>query len=95
MKRSNRLILLIGVFLAVVAFVLIVILLGDDGSGRHAARPTPPPDLPTVIATQDIALGVTITESMVTTETMPQTARDARRLPGSVARSSARSFARA
>ena len=76
MKRSNRLILLIGIFLAVVAFVLIVILLsGNQPSGGPRAS-TPPPDLPTVIATQDIALGVTITESMVTTETLPQAARE-------------------
>ena len=63
MKRSNRLILLIGVFLAVVAFVLIVILLGG---GRHAAAgPTrhAAADLPTVIAAQDIPLGATLTES--------------------------------
>ena len=74
MKRSNRLILLIGIFLAVVAFVGIILLISDK-DGPTDRNPTPPPDLPTVIATQDIALGVTITEAMVKTETMPQTAR--------------------
>jgi len=80
LKRTNRLVLLIGVFLAVVAFVLIVILLsgGNNGGDGGGARVTPPPDLPTVIATQDIPLGATITEGMLTTETMAQTAR----LPG-------------
>jgi Flp pilus assembly protein CpaB len=54
LKRSNRLILLIGVFLAVVAFVLIVILLGgadtntnnasDAAAGQHRhRRPGHPP----------------------------------------------------
>jgi Flp pilus assembly protein CpaB len=75
LKRSNRLILLIGIFLAVVAFVGIILLIGQDGPSDTGRNPTPPPDLPTVIATQDIALGVTITEAMVTTEVMPQTAR--------------------
>jgi Flp pilus assembly protein CpaB len=74
LKRSNRLILLIGVFLAVVAFVLIVLLLGGT-PGRSSTGPTPPPDLPTVVATQDIALGATVTAEMVTVETLPQTSR--------------------
>ena len=43
MKRSNRLVLLIGIFLAIVAFVLIVLMLGNgDGGGgiRPSASPT-------------------------------------------------------
>ena len=76
MKRTNRLVLLIGIFLAVVAFVLIVLLLSGDGTSPTSNGPTPPPPLPTVIATQDIAIGVTITEAMVTTETLPQDARE-------------------
>ena len=75
MKRSNRLVLLIGIFLAVVAFVLIVLLLGQPGTPNDTRNPTPPPDLPTVIATQDIPLGATVTEAMLTTETMAQDAR--------------------
>ncbi len=40
MKRSNRLVLLIGIFLAIVAFVLIVLMLGNGGGGggEPAAR---------------------------------------------------------
>jgi Flp pilus assembly protein CpaB len=71
LKRSNRLILLIGVFLAVVAFVLIVLLLGqnrDNGGGGAQASPTP---RSTVIAAKDIALGATITEDMLTTQNLP------------------------
>jgi Flp pilus assembly protein CpaB len=74
LKRSNRLILLIGVFLAVVAFVLIVLLLGGSPGSRTTGA-TPPPDLPTVVATQDIALGATVTAEMVTVETLPTTSR--------------------
>ena len=67
MKRSNRLVLLIGVFLAVVAFVAIAILLGRDGidPGRNGAA-SPVTQLNTVIATRDIPLGVRVTADMVT-----------------------------
>jgi Flp pilus assembly protein CpaB len=75
LKRSNRLILLIGVFLAVVAFVLIVIAIGGRDGGPGPETATPPPDLPTVIAAQDIPLGATITEAMLTNETLPQDQR--------------------
>ena len=74
MKRSNRLILLIGVFLAVVAFVLIVILLGGSGGPGPGVTPSPAP-ISTVIAAKDIALGVTITEDMLTTQNLPQQQR--------------------
>ena len=78
MKRSNRLILLIGIFLAVVAFVLIILLLQGNGGGGGGGTGavTPPPPVSTVIATQDIAIGVTITEAMLTTETLPVDARE-------------------
>jgi pilus assembly protein CpaB len=70
LKRSNRLVLLIGVFLAVVAFVGIVLLIGQNngggGGGGGGGTATPPPTQPTVFAAKDIALGVTITSDMVT-----------------------------
>ena len=71
MKRSNRLVLLVGVFLAVVAFVGIVLLLqggNNGGGGGTGGTPTPPPTQATVLAVKDIALGVTITSDMVTTQ---------------------------
>jgi Flp pilus assembly protein CpaB len=71
LKRSNRLVLLVGVFLAIVAFIAIILL-----------RPgTPPPSeqvvttLDTVIAAQDIPLGAQITDAMVKIEKKEQTAR--------------------
>jgi pilus assembly protein CpaB len=68
LKRTNRLVLLIGVFLAVVAFVLIVILLGNGGGGGGTSQPTAPTVLKTVIAATDIPLGATIAEDMLTTQ---------------------------
>jgi Flp pilus assembly protein CpaB len=67
LKRSNRLVLLIGVFLAVIAFVGVALTLNGGGSGNNN---TPPPitKLPTVIATQDIPLGTRVTDAMLKVE---------------------------
>jgi len=65
LKRSNRLVLLVGVFLAVIAFVGIALLLG--GNSRQPDQ-TVVTELPTVIATKDIPLGVTITADMLKVE---------------------------
>jgi Flp pilus assembly protein CpaB len=67
LKRSNRLVLLVGVFLAVLAFVGIALLLGQpktDDKGPTAI----PTVLPAVIAAKDIPLGATVTEDMLTTQ---------------------------
>ena len=70
MKRSNRLILLIGLFLAAIAFVLIVITLnGNNATGP--TTPTAPTTATIVVAAQDIPLGTTITAPMVTTKDVP------------------------
>jgi Flp pilus assembly protein CpaB len=75
LKRSNRLVLLVGVFLAVIAFVGIALLLGQgERSQQQTATPT---TLPTVIAKQDIGLGVTVTADMVETQTLDVTNRKA------------------
>lgn len=70
MKRSNRLILLIGVFLAVVAFVGIALLLSGGGGGGTgtSGEPPVPTELNTVIATRDIPLGVQVTRDMLKVE---------------------------
>lgn len=91
MKRSNRLILLIGVFLAIVAFVG-VLLLSQGGGGPTTDPNAPPTELPTVVATADIPLGTIIREDQVTEETLAVTARnpgafeDVSQVIGSVAR---------
>ena len=65
MKRSNRLVLLIGVFLAVLAFVGIALLLSKPPDIGPSAAPVV---LPTVIATKDIPLGSTVTADMLKVE---------------------------
>jgi Flp pilus assembly protein CpaB len=60
-RRSSRVILLLGIFLAVGAFLLIVFL---GGGGRPSATPTPA-IARLVIAVVDIPQGTTITESML------------------------------
>ena len=67
MKRSNRLVLLVGIFLAVLAFVGIFVLLNnqtgpetDTTSRLKTSR---------VIALQDIPLGSVITDPMIDTQT--------------------------
>jgi Flp pilus assembly protein CpaB len=67
LKRSNRLVLLVGVFLAVVAFVGIALLLSGNQPGT-SKEPAVPTELPTVIAVKDITLGTTVTKDMVTAE---------------------------
>jgi Flp pilus assembly protein CpaB len=69
LKRSNRLVLLVGVFLAVIAFVGIALLLsGQSPSTTNNGQPAIPTVLPTVIATQDIPLGIAVTKDMVKVE---------------------------
>ena len=71
MKRSNRLVLLIGVFLAVVAFVGVIVLSGGGGSGGPAA--TPPVEGPVVVAIADIPLSTKVREDQVQEQTKPLT----------------------
>jgi pilus assembly protein CpaB len=65
LKRSNRLVLLIGVFLAVIAFVGIALTLSGGPTKQPAA--SAPTLLPTVIAAQDIPLGAQVTKEMLIT----------------------------
>ncbi len=65
LKRSNRLVLLIGVFLAIVAFVGIALILNGGGGG--SAQPTVATTLSTVVATRDIPLGIAIKADMLKT----------------------------
>ena len=73
MKRSNRLVLLVGVFLAIVAFVGILLL---SNQPKTADPNLPPTVLPTVIATKDIPLGTRITADQVKVEDKAIAARD-------------------
>ena len=75
MKRSNRLVLLIGVFLAALAFVFVIVIL-NGGSTPQDPNATPPPSkVATIIASRDIALGVTITKDMLKSQDLEPTVR--------------------
>lgn len=93
MKRSNRLILLIGIFLAVVAFVLIVLMLSGGTTGQ-AGPSAPPTTEKVVVATKDIDLGAKIQADQVGLKDFPIAERpatafgDTSLVIGQVARSS-------
>jgi Flp pilus assembly protein CpaB len=73
LKRSNRLVLLVGVFLAILAFVgIIVIIQGNSGPGT----PKVAEDAPTVYAVKPITLGTEITADMLETKTTKLVERD-------------------
>jgi Flp pilus assembly protein CpaB len=61
-KRSNRLVILVGVLLAVVAFVGIVVLLGNQGGGPAQTEKT---TVDVLVAKVDIAIGDPVTPDKV------------------------------
>ena len=71
MKRSNRLVLLIGVLLAVVAFVGIVLVLGQGPSTGPGPQATIPTTTNVVKAKVDIGAGTIVTADMVDTGILP------------------------
>jgi Flp pilus assembly protein CpaB len=76
-RRTSRLVLLLGIFLAALTFV-VVLFIGNPGGGPTTpAGPTAPPtQLPTVVAAVDIPLGTVVTEDMLTTRTLAVTSRE-------------------
>jgi pilus assembly protein CpaB len=68
LKRSNRLVLLVGIFLAVLAFVGIAVILGQGGGGSGTNPNAPVTTTTRVIAKADIPLGAVITDEMVDTD---------------------------
>jgi Flp pilus assembly protein CpaB len=69
LKRSNRLVLLVGVFLAVVAFVGIILLLQTPAT-QDGTSP-PPTDGPVVVAKVDIPLSTRIAADQVEIKRVP------------------------
>jgi pilus assembly protein CpaB len=65
LKRSNRLILLIGFFLAAAAFVGVVMLLGSGGGGGTPAEAT---TTTYIVAARDIPIATTVTADMIETK---------------------------
>jgi len=68
LKRSNRLVLLVGVFLAIVAFVGILVLSQNGTTDDETVRP--PTTGPVVIATAEIPLSTRIRAEQLTTQTL-------------------------
>jgi Flp pilus assembly protein CpaB len=78
LKRSNRLVLLIGIFLALVAFVLIILLFNNGGIGpTNPAASAAPTTARVVVATADIDLGATILPEQVGYKDIPIAERPA------------------
>jgi pilus assembly protein CpaB len=76
-RRTSRLVLLLGIFLA--ALVFVVILLGSrpgGSSGGPSATATAATQLPTVVAAIDIPLGTIVTAEMLTTKTLAVNLRE-------------------
>jgi len=75
LKRSNRLILLIGIFLAIVAFVGIVLIFQQGTT----TEPKVATELPTIYAKVDIPFGTQVTQDQVESQIKPveQRAADA------------------
>jgi pilus assembly protein CpaB len=91
LKRSNRLMLLLGVLLAVVAFGGVLMFGSRSGPGTNAA----PQTVSVVTALQDVALGSTLTPAVLTTIDLPtadaiDTYRDPAQLQGLVVRRTVR-----
>ena len=72
MRRTSRLVLLLGIFLAALTFV-VVLFLGNGGGGTTppaGQASAPPTQLPVVVAVSDIPLGTVVTADLLTTRTI-------------------------
>jgi Flp pilus assembly protein CpaB len=77
LRRTSRLVLLIGIFLAAVVFIVIA-LNGIGGGNTGGTQPSAAPTTAdTVIALVDIPLGTVVTQDMVTKQVLSLTGRDA------------------
>ena len=70
MKRSNRLVLLIGIFLAIVAFVAIALLL-NNGQGTPGPGGQTQTTVKVVVAARDLPFGTQLDENAVETKEVP------------------------
>ena len=71
MRRTSRLVLLAGVFLAALTFIVILLLLQNPGPPTTGPGQSAATTRDVVVAAQDIPLGTTITAPLVTTTTVP------------------------
>jgi len=75
-RRTSRLVLLLGVFLAAMVFVLVLFVGKPGGTNAPVGPSAPPTELATVVAAQDIPLGTVVTQEMFTSKTLAVTLRD-------------------
>ena len=72
MRRTSRLVLLLGVFLAAMVFVVVLFMGRGSGTtpGSNGAAATPPPPVAVLVAAADIPLGTIVSADMFTTKTL-------------------------
>jgi Flp pilus assembly protein CpaB len=75
-KRSNRLVILVGLLLAVLAFVAIIIVLNGKGTTEETKR-----TVSVLVAKQDIAIGDSLTPDLVEVKQVDADAVVATRIP--------------
>lgn len=77
MRRTSRLVLLLGIFLAALTFVVVLFIRpGGGGPGSVAPSASAVVELPTVVAALDIPLGTVVTQDMVASRTLAVNARE-------------------
>ena len=77
MRRTSRLVLLLGIFLAALTFVVVILIRPGGGGGTATPSASAAPViLPTVVAALDIPLGTVVTAEMVTEQTLSVDVRD-------------------
>lgn len=76
MRRTSRLVLLLGIFLAALTFVVVLFIRPGGGGSVVAPSASAVTELPTVVAALDIPLGTIVTTEMVTSRTLATTARE-------------------
>ena len=76
MRRTSRLVLLLGIFLAALTFVVVLLVSQPTTPGTGNAQPSAPVQLPTVIAAVDIPLGTVVTAEMFSNQTLAVSSRD-------------------
>jgi pilus assembly protein CpaB len=76
-RRTSRLVLLLGIFLAALTFVVVLLIGNQPSTGGPGPQASAPVNLPTVVAVVDIPLGTVVTAEMFREDTLPLTSRDA------------------